>query len=146
MKTTVVDCSKNMEVIIKAAAPLDYRPKKVASKKIKKVSDIEQLDMVRTPDILYELGKSKNKTGYTLIGFAAETESLLSNAKDKLQKKNLDIIVANDVSQDGAGFAAETNIVKLIFRDGSIEELPLMPKYKIAEYILDKVKELRGLS
>ncbi|MBW2609335.1 MAG: bifunctional phosphopantothenoylcysteine decarboxylase/phosphopantothenate--cysteine ligase CoaBC [Deltaproteobacteria bacterium] len=143
MKQAVFDNHTDSDIIIKAAAVSDYRPRNSAQQKIKKGEESLTLDLVRNPDILEELGKAKTDSGYTLVGFAAETEELLKNATEKLRKKNLDIIVANDVSREDAGFESDTNLVKIIYRDGSIEELPLMTKDDVANHLLDRIKELR---
>ena len=142
MRQAVLKHSKQSDVIIKAAAPLDYRPRVTADQKIKKVEDVESLEMVRTPDILAELGNAKKNSTYILVGFAAETEDLLLNATEKLKRKNLDMILANDVSREDAGFATDTNLVKIIHRDGRIEELPLMTKENVADRLLDRIKDI----
>ena len=130
------------DIVIKAAAVADYRPHDVAAQKIKKKTD-DALTVVmdKNPDILKTLGERKK--GQFLVGFAAETQNLIDNAKEKVTKKNLDMIVANDVTMQGAGFGSETNIVKLIFPDGSIKELPQMSKYDVAEELLNTVLRLR---
>ncbi|MFC1534330.1 bifunctional phosphopantothenoylcysteine decarboxylase/phosphopantothenate--cysteine ligase CoaBC [Thermodesulfobacteriota bacterium] len=142
MKKEVLKHSQQSDIIVKAAAPLDYRPKATARHKIKKLEEVETLAMVRTPDILTELGKVKGDSNYILVGFAAETEDLLENAAEKLLKKDLDIIVANDVSQEHAGFESDTNLVKIIYRDGHREDLPLMSKDDVANQLLDRIKTL----
>ena len=98
------------------------------------------LELVRTPDILAELGSAKGQRPLFLVGFAAETEDLLSNAKGKLENKNLDMIVANDVSAEDAGFDTDTNRVKVVYRDGNVEDLPLMSKEVLAHQLLDRIK------
>ena len=98
--------------------------------------------MEKNPDILLELGGRK-KEKQILVGFAAETQNLLDYAKAKLQKKNLDLIVANDVTCPDAGFNTETNLVKIVARDGSVEEIPLMSKQKVAEVLLDRIESLQ---
>jgi phosphopantothenoylcysteine decarboxylase/phosphopantothenate--cysteine ligase len=98
--------------------------------------------MVRTPDILRELGSIKEDSRFILVGFAAETEDLLSNATEKLRQKNLDMIVANDVSREDAGFESDTNLIKIIHRNGLREDLPLMTKEEVADQLLDRVKTL----
>jgi phosphopantothenoylcysteine decarboxylase/phosphopantothenate--cysteine ligase len=133
------------DIIIKAAAVADYKPFQRAGQKIKKNSAETSITMVKTADILADLGKIKHK-GQTLVGFAAETENLGENAVAKLEAKNLDMIVANDVSAEGAGFNGETNIVRFIWRDGRSEELTLMTKEKVAGKLLDRVMELRLLA
>jgi phosphopantothenoylcysteine decarboxylase/phosphopantothenate--cysteine ligase len=142
MRQAVMEHSRVSNVVIKAAAPLDYRPKKIAEHKIKKIADVESLEMERTPDILAELGGSKDENGLILVGFAAETQDLVRNASEKLKKKNIDMVVANDVSRSDAGFATDTNLVKIIDRQGKIEDLPLMSKEELANRILDRVKTL----
>jgi phosphopantothenoylcysteine decarboxylase/phosphopantothenate--cysteine ligase len=97
---------------------------------------------VRNPDILAELGGTRGDSRSILVGFAAETEDLLANATEKLRQKNLDIIVANDVSREDAGFESDTNLVKIIYRDGRIDDLPLMTKEEVANRLLDRIKEI----
>lgn len=143
MQSAVISQATAADVIIKAAAVADYKPLRRAEEKIKKKSDEAGISLVKTADILAELGKMK-QSGQTLIGFAAETENLLENATAKLKEKNLDMIVANDVSAEGAGFNGDTNIVRFIMADGRSEELPLMSKEKVAGEILDRVMALRS--
>jgi phosphopantothenoylcysteine decarboxylase/phosphopantothenate--cysteine ligase len=128
-------------IIIKAAAVADYRPKERASGKIKKTDAAMSLELVKNPDILLELGQIKGKR--ILVGFAAETENLLENAAGKLVQKNLDLIVANDVGAEGAGFNVDTNIVRFLYRGGNIEELPIMTKGELAGVILDRVTMMK---
>ncbi|SPD75803.1 putative coenzyme A biosynthesis bifunctional protein CoaBC (Includes: Phosphopantothenoylcysteine decarboxylase; Phosphopantothenate--cysteine ligase) [uncultured Desulfobacterium sp.] len=142
MKQAVFDKYTGCDIIIKAAAVADYRPREFAGQKIKKGADTLSIDLVRNPDILSELGKLKRKSSCILVGFAAETEDLFLNARKKLQEKNLDMIVANDVSRSDAGFETDTNIVKMIFSDGSIEESQLMSKDEVADLILERSKSL----
>ena len=130
------------DIVIKAAAVADYRVKNVSDQKIKKNDAELTLVLERNPDILKELGEMK-QPHQTLVGFAAETQNLLQYAKGKLEKKNLDMIVANDVSKPQAGFNVDTNLIKLLKRDGSIEELPLMSKKELAYIILERVMKLR---
>lgn len=130
------------DVVIKAAAVADYRCEQVAGHKIKKEGDILTLNLVRNPDILAELGRQKRK-GVTLVGFAAETRDLLENARQKLAGKNLDLLVANDVTMPGAGFGSDTNIVKLVFAGGRVDSLPVMDKADVAHRVLDAVLEIR---
>ena len=130
------------DVIIQAAAPADYRVKEIAPEKIKKQDGAPMvLELVENPDVAKAVGQKK-RPGQTLVGFAAETENLLENAERKLGKKNLDLIVANDVSQEGAGFGVDTNIVTLLTRNG-LEQLPMMKKSEVAHRILNKVMEIR---
>ena len=142
MKQAVFENRQNCDIIIKAAAVSDYRPRETARQKIKKGSDSLSLELVKNPDILAQLGASKEASPCILVGFAAETEALLSNAKEKLEAKNLDMIVANDVSRSDAGFEADTNIVKIIYRDGRLENSTLMPKDEVANFVLDRAKSL----
>ncbi|MFA5028265.1 MAG: bifunctional phosphopantothenoylcysteine decarboxylase/phosphopantothenate--cysteine ligase CoaBC, partial [Candidatus Methylomirabilota bacterium] len=124
-------------VVIKAAAVADYRPKISQPRKIKKSGAETVLALEMTPDILAEIGRRKGAR--ILVGFAAETEELVANARQKLLRKGLDLVVANDVTRPGAGFDAETNVVTLVGTDGSIEELPQLSKRAVAERILDRV-------
>lgn len=125
------------DAVIKAAAVADYRPKERAGQKIKKKDGSLFLELVRNPDILRELGEKKKQQ--VLVGFAAETERVLEYAAGKLKKKNLDFIVANDVSRKDAGFSADTNCVTILGRDGSQTQPPLMSKRVLADVILDCV-------
>ncbi len=141
MFKAVGDYFETCDVLIKSAAPLDYRPETVSGVKIKKKDDdILKLNLVRNQDIAAFYGQKKNKQ--IIVGFAAETNNLLEYALGKLKKKNFDFIVANDVTSPGAGFKADTNIATIINKDGSTEDYPLMDKSHLAEKILDKVKEL----
>lgn len=135
MYNAVLENMDENQVIIKSAAVADYRPKEYSDNKIKKSDDDLSIRLDRTKDIALELGKIKNNK--ILVGFAAETNDLLENAKNKIQKKNLDFIVANDLTQDGAGFGVDTNIVKIIDREGVIQEHPKMKKEEVADVILD---------
>lgn len=126
-----------MDIVIKSAAVADYKPKNISDSKIKKSDSDLVLELDRNKDILFELGKLKTKQ--VLVGFAAETDDLIANAQKKLAKKNLDFIVANDLKQEGAGFAGDTNIVKLLFADGNIQELPIMTKNQLSKEIYDKI-------
>ena len=131
------------DVIIQAAAVSDYRPAEQKDRKIKKESGSDlTLILTENPDIAKAVGEQK-KPGQTLVGIAAETDNLLKNAKSKLGKKKLDLIVANDVTKPGAGFNVDTNLAVLITSDGSTEE-PLQTKRQLAERILDKVLEIRN--
>lgn len=141
MREEVLAALPESTIVIKAAAVADYRPESRAAEKIKKGAGSVTLEMVRNPDILAEVGGIKGNR--ILVGFAAETGQVEQNAIRKLEEKNLDLIVANDVSQEGAGFDVETNIARLIFRGGRREELPMMSKETLADLILDRVMELR---
>ncbi|MCT4606408.1 MAG: bifunctional phosphopantothenoylcysteine decarboxylase/phosphopantothenate--cysteine ligase CoaBC [Marinisporobacter sp.] len=129
------------DIVIKSAAVADYRPSNVSDNKIKKSDSDFSIKLTRNPDILMELGKRK-KNHQVLVGFAAETQNLLENAKKKIQKKNLDFIVANDLTEEGAGFKSDTNIVTIIDQDGQLEQCKKMEKKELAEKILDKAKNL----
>lgn len=134
---------RNADIVIQAAAPADFTPVQTAEQKIKKQGDEDfSLLLRQTPDVAAQVGRMK-KTGQTLVGFAAETNDVLENAQGKLKKKNLDMIVANDVTVPGAGFDVDTNIVTLITGDG-MDKLPCMTKREVADRLLDKVKALRG--
>ena len=142
MRDAVFEYRAGCHIIIKAAAVSDYRPRKSATRKIKKGPDTLTLDLVKNPDILEQLGRTKEKSPCVLVGFAAETEDLLENAAAKLKAKNLDMIVANDVSRRDAGFEADTNQIKMIYRDGEVEDAPLMTKEEVADLVLDRAKAI----
>ena len=146
MRRTVFEHRDGCHMIIKAAAVSDYRPKETADRKIKKGADSLSLDMVKNPDILALLGETKKDHPSVLVGFAAETENLLGNAQKKITAKNLDMIVANDVSRKDAGFQTDTNAVKIIYADGRVEDSPLMKKIEVAHLILDRAKALKDES
>jgi phosphopantothenoylcysteine decarboxylase/phosphopantothenate--cysteine ligase len=131
---------ESARVVIKAAAVADYRPKRRADSKLKKDQAVPEIALEPTPDILAELGQRKGKR--ILVGFAAETDDVLVNARKKLRSKNLDLVVANDVGEAGAGFDVDTNIVTMVDGAGSAEELPLLSKREVADRILDRVKVL----
>jgi len=140
MRKAVFNYLEGSSVVIKAAAVSDYRPKVISEKKIKKGESETTLALERTKDILEELGKKKGNR--ILIGFAAETEDLIANAKKKLKEKALDFIVVNDVTQPGAGFSSDTNQVKIIDPSGQVKDLPLMTKEEVSQLILDEVVRL----
>lgn len=144
MRQLVLEAFPDCDIVIKAAAVADYRVKDVSDQKIKKNDEELTLVLEKNPDILKELGSLK-QPGQTLVGFAAETQNLLQYAQSKLEKKNLDMIVANDVSKPQAGFNVDTNLIKLLKRDGSVEELPLMSKKALAYEILQRVANIRGM-
>lgn len=142
MQKAVMDRFDGVDVVIKAAAVADYAPQKPVFHKIKKDHRrILSLELTVTPDILAHLGSAKKHQ--ILVGFAAETHDLIQNAKRKMEEKNLDIIVANDVSAPGSGFQHDTNQVKILRRDGSMEDLPLMTKEEVAHRVLDHVLQIR---
>jgi phosphopantothenoylcysteine decarboxylase/phosphopantothenate--cysteine ligase len=141
MRDEVAKYANQADAVIMAAAVSDYRPRDVSPQKIKKEKDELMLALKRNPDILAELGQDK-PSRQILVGFSMETENLLDNAIKKLKNKNADLIVANDVSQEGAGFEVDTNIVWIIDSSGSERKLPLMSKRDVADVILDEVKNL----
>jgi phosphopantothenoylcysteine decarboxylase/phosphopantothenate--cysteine ligase len=142
MRAAVMKEIESATVFIAAAAVSDYRPVNRAANKLKKASAPLILELEPTPDILAEISNTK-KDGLLVVGFAAETEDVVAHARQKLERKGLDAIVANDVTREGAGFDAETNIVTLITRQGEPVELPLMSKLNAAHRILDTVARLR---
>ncbi|MDO8616636.1 MAG: bifunctional phosphopantothenoylcysteine decarboxylase/phosphopantothenate--cysteine ligase CoaBC [Dehalococcoidia bacterium] len=139
MRDAVAAACGDAHALIMAAAVADYQPAEAAGQKIKR-EKLEglTLSLVRTPDILAEAGR---RPGLVRVGFAAESDELLANARHKLEAKGLDLIVANDITAPDAGFAVDTNRVTLLDREGGVEELPLMTKYEAAWRILDRVAE-----
>ena len=136
------ELAREQDLLIQAAAPADYRAKEVAPQKIKKRGgEPMTFTLVENPDVAATLGKAK-RSGQVFVGFAAETNDVLAHARDKLARKNLDMIVANDVTRPGAGFDVDTNIVTLITKDGQ-EALPMMSKAEVAQRILDRALALR---
>jgi phosphopantothenoylcysteine decarboxylase/phosphopantothenate--cysteine ligase len=129
------------DVIIKSAAVADYRPQNYQEQKIKKSDDDLEIKLERNPDILSFLGE--NKGNRILVGFAAETNDLKENAQNKLIKKNVDMIVANDVTAKNAGFGCDTNKVTIYYRDGSEKDIPLLTKDEVANIILDEILKLK---
>lgn len=142
MHDQVMEAFPAVDVVIKAAAVADFRPAVARESKIKKDEAGNSLELVKNPDILKILGRKKHKN-QVLVGFAAETRDAVKNAKRKLKQKNLDMLVLNDVSQAGAGFDYDTNIVRLLYRDSGEEQLDIMSKEKVADTILDRVREMR---
>ncbi len=140
MMDAVKERLKSSTVIIKAAAVADYRPDVRSESKIKKRSGPLTLTLARNPDIIAEVGKKKGNR--ILVGFAVETENLIKNARAKLVEKNMDLIVANDVTQIGAGFGYDTNIIKILDSDGGQLELPIMDKMEAADRILDRIRDV----
>ena len=137
MASAVKEYADSQDIIIKSAAVADYRPQTVADNKIKKKDGDMSISLERTEDILGFLGSHK-KPGQFLCGFSMETENMLENSRKKLVKKNLDLIVANNVKQSGAGFGVDTNIVTLISNDDTVE-LPIMSKAEVADNLLDYI-------
>jgi len=141
MLDAVAEYSAQADALLMAAAVADFRPKDTATHKIKKSGEMPKLELARNPDILKEIGQRKQQTGFpkVLVGFAAESQDLLGNAESKLMAKNLDMIAANDISAQDAGFAVDTNRITLLSADGSREDLPLASKTEAAEHILGAV-------
>ncbi|MGB9070163.1 MAG: bifunctional phosphopantothenoylcysteine decarboxylase/phosphopantothenate--cysteine ligase CoaBC [Candidatus Acidiferrales bacterium] len=135
-------CTK-ADVIIMAAAVADYRPAAAHSQKLKRAEAGITLDLEPTPDILAELGRD-HAARRILVGFAAETNALAENARSKLARKGADMIVANDVTEEGAGFDTDTNVVTIFIRDGREIPLPKLTKFEVANQILDRVLELQA--
>lgn len=140
MFDAVTSHAKEQDIIIKSAAVADYRPATVASEKMKKSDNALALDLEKTEDILKYLGEHKKESQF-LCGFSMETENMLANSRAKLAKKNLDMIVANNLKQTGAGFGTDTNIVTLITKKDE-QELPILTKDEVAKSIVDKILTL----
>ncbi len=140
MAQAVKEAASEQDIIIKAAAVADYRPAAVAQEKMKKKDGELSIALERTEDILAWLGAHRRE-GQVLCGFSMETEHLLENSRAKLEKKNIDMIVANSLRQEGAGFGADTNVVTLLTKEGT-EELPLLAKEEVADRLLDRLAAL----
>ena len=140
MRDAVMANLEGATVVVKSAAVADYRPSGFSTSKIKKTDRPLEFTLERNPDIIAEVGRLKGDR--ILVGFAVETDNLIQYAAKKMKEKNMDLIVANDITQPGAGFAAETNIVKILDREGGSLDLPLMDKMDVANRILDRVAEL----
>jgi phosphopantothenoylcysteine decarboxylase/phosphopantothenate--cysteine ligase len=136
--------SMNADALLMAAAVADYRPKKMEGEKIKRQEGVPEVRLEATPDILAEIVKRKHKSGHPkcIIGFAAESQDLLENARKKLEQKGVDMIVANDISAADAGFFVDTNRVTLLSSKGEVTQLELMSKVEVAEQILDRLEAL----
>ncbi|MEY3290447.1 MAG: bifunctional phosphopantothenoylcysteine decarboxylase/phosphopantothenate--cysteine ligase CoaBC [Actinomycetota bacterium] len=143
MLNAVNACAPQSDVVVMTAAVADFRPVQSAAGKIKKDQGIPQIVLEPTPDILAALGANK-PAGQTLVGFAAETSDLVDNARGKLQRKNLDLIVANDVAAPGVGFGHDTNAVTILAADGTTTEVGLVDKHSIATAVLDSVARMRS--
>ena len=137
MYNAVIKSAKDADIIIKAAAVADYRPSDVSEEKIKKKDGDMSIPLERTKDII-----GNKRDGLFLCGFSMETEHMLDNSKVKLTKKNLDMIVANNVKVEGAGFGTDTNVVTVITKD-AVEELPMMSKEEVADALLDRIMKAR---
>lgn len=142
MYYAVMERFKDVDAVVKAAAVADYRPQQQAEHKIKKEQGHWQLELVPNPDILAELGQ--RKTGQVLVGFAAETDHLLEYATEKMRRKNVDILVANDITKPGAGFGSVTNIVSFLFPNGRRIDWPQMDKIEIARHLVKELAILLG--
>jgi phosphopantothenoylcysteine decarboxylase/phosphopantothenate--cysteine ligase len=142
MRAAVLEEFPQATAVIMAAAVADYSPVHYTARKIKRGNKPMQIDLKPNPDILRELGSMKRHQ--LLIGFAAETDDLVANARRKLQEKNLDLIVANDVTQEGSGFDVDTNAVTILDRTGGVRSLPRMTKQELADRIYDLLPSLRG--
>ena len=142
MRDAVLDRLEKSTVVIKAAAVADYRPAVCQATKIKKKAGPLNVRLERNPDILTEIGKKKGNR--IIVGFAMESDRLVENARAKLMKKGMDFIVANDLTEAGAGFRTDTNIVRILDREGGDERFPLMDKLEVAGVILDRVKKVRN--
>jgi phosphopantothenoylcysteine decarboxylase/phosphopantothenate--cysteine ligase len=142
MHDRVMELAPETGVVIMAAAVADFRPSALSGEKLKKDRIGSSIELVKTPDILLNLGKNGRKDRI-LVGFAAETSDVLKNGRRKLKKKNLDMLVLNDVSEPGAGFNHDTNIVRFLHRSGEEEQMDIMSKDDVADLILDRVRDLR---
>ncbi len=139
MYEAVKEHYEEQDIIIKSAAVADYRPISVSEEKLKKKESEMSIELERTEDILRFLGNNRRE-GQFLCGFSMETENMVENSKAKLEKKHVDMIVANNLKQDGAGFGTDTNVVTLITRDGCVE-LPMMSKEEVARHIVDDIRK-----
>ncbi|MFO7625220.1 MAG: bifunctional phosphopantothenoylcysteine decarboxylase/phosphopantothenate--cysteine ligase CoaBC [Anaerolineales bacterium] len=144
MLAAVLEQVKDADVLLMAAAVADFRPKNPTGQKIKKSHGIPQLELEATPDILAAVAQIKHETGYPRIsvGFAAESKDLLANARRKLTEKQVNMIVANDITAEGAGFAVDTNLVTLLEPSGEAQALPQLSKEEVAQVILERVVTL----
>src|SRR5262249_43329351 len=143
MRRAVAERFGECSIAVLSAAVADYRPARQSANKLKKSEMALTIELEPTADILAALGR--NKEGKLLVGFAAETDHVAENARKKLTSKNADLIVANDVAAEGAGFDQDTNIVTLLPRDGRDLALPKLTKKEVAHRILDEVVRLRGV-
>ena len=143
MYREVISRSQDMDIIIKAAAVADYRPCNVSDEKIKKKDDdTMSIPLERTDDILAWLGAHRRE-GQFLCGFSMETQNMLENSRKKLEKKHIDMIVANNLKVAGAGFGTDTNVATLLFKDGHRETPPMMSKEALADLILDRLLSMK---
>jgi phosphopantothenoylcysteine decarboxylase/phosphopantothenate--cysteine ligase len=146
MLDAVLAAIPQADALIMAAAPADFRPAAPAGRKLKKAAGIPEIKLEFAPDILGVVAAKKAEQGRprVVVGFAAESQDLLENARSKLEAKRLDIIAANDVSATDAGFGVDTNRVTLLYAGGRVEPLPLMTKAQVAEAVLERVAGLLG--
>jgi phosphopantothenoylcysteine decarboxylase/phosphopantothenate--cysteine ligase len=142
MKEAVLAESAGAEALVMAAAVADFRPKQIAGNKLKKRDGIPQVELEAAPDVLLTVSGSRSRKPRVVVGFAAESRDLVENAESKLQSKNLDMIVANDISAPDAGFGVDTNRVTLLFADGRKISLPLMGKDEVAEAVIEHLAAL----
>lgn len=142
MAQAVKETASDQDIIIKAAAVADYRPGTTADEKLKKKDDELSVELERTEDILAYLGAHR-RDGQFLCGFSMETEHMVENSRAKLEKKNIDMIVANNLKQEGAGFGTDTNVVTLLTKDETVE-LPMMSKEEVADRLLDYIMEQKA--
>jgi phosphopantothenoylcysteine decarboxylase/phosphopantothenate--cysteine ligase len=144
MFRVVLDQVLNADVLLMAAAVADFRPRNPSGEKLKKERGIPKIELEATPDILAAVAELKGKTGHPRlsVGFAAESKDLLANAQRKLADKKLDLIVANDITAEGAGFGVDTNLVSLLEPSGQVQSLPQLPKKEVAQIILKRVVNL----
>jgi phosphopantothenoylcysteine decarboxylase/phosphopantothenate--cysteine ligase len=148
MKTAVLNSLPDTTTLIMAAAVADYRPSSPSAQKVKKSTGIPQISLEATSDILIAVAAERSKHGYpqVTVGFAAESQDLLNNARQKLEDKSLDLIIANDISAEDAGIAVDDNRVTILDAGGGQEDLPLMNKFDVAQHVLERVLGLLGLS
>jgi len=142
MLAAVLAAAKGCDILFMAAAVADFRPSKEARQKIKRVAGVPKLTLLANPDILLELRKAKGKKPKVIVGFAAESKDLAASAKQKLKAKHLDLIVANDITAQDAGFEVDTNRVILLDRSGHRQDLPLMSKAEVARVIVERAAAL----
>lgn len=148
MQAAVMEAVAGADALLMAAAVADFRPARPSEAKLKKADGVPEIELEATIDILKAVAEQRQKKGglAVLVGFAAESEALEANASRKLTEKGLDLIVANDITADRAGFEADTNLVTLIEADGSLQQLPLMSKVEVAERVLERVEDLLGVT
>ena len=146
MHAAVMKSAPHADILVMAAAVADFRPATSSRQKLKKEIGLPEIRLEATPDILQAVAQSKEATGRPklAVGFAAESQDLIENARHKLQMKKLDLMVANDITASNAGFESDTNLVILLYPDGSLEHLPLMSKESVAEVVFERLLERLG--